>query len=73
MEQEIKKNAVYTTGEARAILKISPSTMKRLLKRGLIRASKVGGHYRLMGKELLRLLSPEIEKAAIQSYLKIKL
>ena len=43
-----------------------------MLKNGLIRANKVGGQYRIMGKELLRILSPELEKEATQSYLKIK-
>lgn len=39
---EIKLNEVYTTKEAQELLKVSNSTMKRLLKRGLIRANKVG-------------------------------
>ena len=72
MPQEIKQNAVYTTSEAEQLLKISNSTIKRLLKKGLLRANKVGGQYRIMGKELLRILSPEIEKKAEKSYLGIK-
>lgn len=72
MTNEIKNNAVYTTNEAQDLLKISNSTIKRMLKKGLIRANKVGGQYRILGKELLRLLSPEIEKKAIKSYLDIK-
>lgn len=72
MSQEIKENAVYTTQEAQDLLKISPSTIKRLLKRGLIRANKVGGQYRILGKEILRLVSPELEKKAEESYLKLK-
>jgi len=72
MSQEIHPNAVYTTAETQTILKISDSTVKRMLKNGLIRANKVGGQYRIMGKELLRILSPELEKEATQSYLKIK-
>jgi len=72
MAKEIKNNAVYTTSEAQDLLKISNSTIKRMLKNGLIRANKVGGQYRILGKELLRLLSPEIEKKAIKSYLNIK-
>jgi len=70
--EEIKQHAVYTTEEARQILKISESTIKRMLKNGLLRANKVGGQYRILGKELLRLVSPEIEKKAIKSYLGIK-
>lgn len=72
MSQEIYPNAVYTTAETQTILKISDSTIKRMLKNGLIRANKVGGQYRIMGKELLRILSPDLEKEATQSYLKIK-
>ena len=33
----------------------------RLIKRGLLRAAKVGREYRIMGKELLRLVSPRLE------------
>lgn len=72
MDKEINHNAIYTTAEAKNILKISPSTIKRLLKRGLIRANKVGGQYRILGKEILRLVSPETEQKTIKSYLKIK-
>lgn len=72
MDKEIKYNAVYTTNEAQKLLKISNSTIKRMLKAGLIRANKVGGQYRILGKEILRLVSPEIERQAIKSYLNIK-
>ena len=72
MAQEIRENAVYTTQEAQYLLKISDSTIKRLLKRQLIRANKVGGQYRILGKEILRLVSPELEQKAVKSYLKLK-
>ena len=72
MDQEIKPNVVYTTVETQELLKISKSTIKRLLKKGLIRANKVGGQYRILGKEILRLVSPVVEKEAIKSYLNIK-
>lgn len=72
MSQEIKPNAVYTTEEAQKLLKISNSTMKRMLKKGLIKANKVGKQYRILGLELLRLLSPAIEKKAIDTYLNLK-
>ena len=72
MDEEIKNNAVYTTEETQKILKISNSTIKRLLKNGIIRANKVGGQYRVMGKEILRLVSPEVEKKATKSYLNLK-
>jgi excisionase family DNA binding protein len=72
MSEEIKPNSVYTTSETQDILRISESTIKRLLKKGLLRANKVGGQYRILGKEILRLLSPEIEKEAVKSYLAVK-
>ena len=68
----INPNEVYTTSEAQTLLKISNSTMKRLLKNGLIRANKVGGQYRVMGKELLRLLSPIVERRAVATYQRLK-
>lgn len=72
MDQKINPNTVYTTVETQKILKISSSTIKRLLKKGLIRANKVGGQYRILGKEILRLVSPEVEKQAVKSYLNLK-
>jgi len=72
MEQKIKINAIYTTAETQELLKISNSTIKRMLKKGLIRANKVGGQYRILGKEILRLVSPKIEKKAVKSYLGVK-
>ncbi len=70
--KEIKSNAVYTTAETQELLKISSSTIKRMLKKELIIANKVGGQYRILGKEILRLVSPETEKKVEKSYLKLK-
>jgi excisionase family DNA binding protein len=69
---EINPNEVYTTREAEDLLKISNSTMKRLLKQGLLRANKVGKQYRILGHELLRLVSPEVDKKATDVYQKVK-
>jgi len=69
---EIKPNEVYTTEEARNFLKISESTIKRHLKRGILRANKVGGRYRILGRELLRLVSPEVETKAVNLYQRFK-
>jgi len=69
---DIKPNEVYTTEEVRDYLKVSESTVKRLLKKGIIRANKVGGRYRILGKEILRLISPKVEARAIKTYQKIK-
>ncbi|MBD3379456.1 MAG: helix-turn-helix domain-containing protein [Candidatus Omnitrophica bacterium] len=65
---EIKENAVYTREESQELLKISQSTMMRLIKRGIIRAAKVGKQYRIMGKELMRVMSPELEDKVGKMY-----
>jgi len=70
--KEIKPNEVYTTEETRDFLKISESTIKRHLKNGILKANKVGGRYRIWGKEILKLVSPKVENKAIQSYQKVK-
>ncbi len=72
MSIEVKPNAIYTTSETQEILRISSSTIKRMLKKGLIRANKVGGQYRILGKEILRLVSPDLEQKAVKEYLTIK-
>ncbi len=58
---ELNENEIYTPEEAKAILKISSSTMTRLIKNGLIGAAKVGKQYRILGKEILRMVSPQLE------------
>ena len=72
MTEEIKPNAVYTTHETEKILKISNSTLKRLLKKGLLKANKVGKQYRILGLEILKLVSPVVEKKAVEAYLDLK-
>jgi len=47
--------------------------MKRLLKQGLIRANKIGKQYRILGHELLRLLSPEVDEKVTNVYQKVKM
>ena len=69
---EINPNEVYTTSETQELLKVSNSTMKRLLKRGLIKANKVGGQYRILGKEILRSVSPTVVRPAVQTSQKLK-
>ena len=68
----IKPDEIYTTEEARDFLKVSKSTTKRLLKRGIIKAYKVGGQYRIWGSEILRLVSPEVESKVYKVYQKAR-
>lgn len=70
--EEIKPHIIYTTQEARGFLKISESTIKRLLKRGVIKAHKVGGQYRIWGAEILRVVSPAVENEVYGVYKKVK-
>lgn len=68
MVEEIKSNKIYTPKEARDFLKVSESTMKRMLKRGIIKAYKVSGQYRIWGDEILRLVSPKLESKVYKAY-----
>ena len=72
MAEEIKPNEVYTTEDARGFLKVSQRTIKRYLKKGIIKANKVGGRYRIWGRELLKLVSPEVEEKAVKTYQRLK-
>ncbi len=67
---EINPNEVYTIQEAQKFLKVSPSTTMRLIKKGIIRTAKVGKQYRILGKELLRLVSPQLEDKVGKAYSK---
>lgn len=69
---EIKPNEIYTTEEAQNFLKVSESTIKRMLKKGIIKAYKVGGRYRIWGSEILKLVSPEVELKVYKVYDKIR-
>lgn len=55
---EICENEVYTPEEAKEILKISSSTIMRLIRQGVLRAGRVGKQYRILGKEIIGILSP---------------
>lgn len=69
---EIHSKELYTTKEAQDFLKISSSTIKRMLKRGIIKAYKVGGSYRIWGDEILGLVSPELEEKVYKIYKRVK-
>lgn len=72
MVEEIKSGKVYTPKETRDFLKISESTMKRMIKNGIIKAYKVSGQYRIWGNEILKLISPKFELGVFKVYKKIK-
>lgn len=70
---EINPNEVYTPAETEQLLKVSKSTVKRMLKSGLLKANKIGKQYRILGHELLKMLSPEIDVKATDFYQKVKI
>ena len=72
MTEEIKPGKIYTPKEARDFLKISESTMKRMIKDGIIEAYKVSGQYRIWGNEILKLISPKLELNVFKVYKKLK-
>lgn len=69
---QINENEVYTPKEAQTLLKVSPSTMTRMIKKGLIRTARVGKQYRILGKELLRIISPVLEDKVGKVYNKAR-
>ena len=69
---KIKPDQIYTTKEMQDFLKVSKSTIKRLLKKGVIKAYKVGGQYRIWGSEILKLVSPKFESRVYKVYKKVK-
>jgi len=66
--EKINPNEVYTTKETRDFLKISESTLKRYLKKGIVRAHKIGGRYRILGSDILVLISPKVESKVYRVY-----
>ncbi|HCC60270.1 MAG: hypothetical protein A2402_03575 [Candidatus Staskawiczbacteria bacterium RIFOXYC1_FULL_37_43] len=72
MTEDIKPDKIYTPKETRDFLKVSESTMKRMIKNGIIKAYKVSGQYRIWGNEILRLISPSFDKSFYKVYKKIK-
>jgi excisionase family DNA binding protein len=72
MNREIEPNQIYTTEEVQEYLRVSNSTIKRLLKKGILNANKVGGRYKILGSEIIKLVSPEAEKKARDLYYQLK-
>jgi excisionase family DNA binding protein len=69
---EINPKEIYTTKETQDFLKISESTIKRMLKNGIIKAYKVGGTYRIWGSDILILISPKLESDVYKVYDKVR-
>ena len=67
----IQENEVYTPQEAISLLKISDSTFRRLIRKGVLKAAKIGGQYRILGKHLLQLLNPKLPAKIKNAYKKV--
>ncbi len=67
----VDENEVYTPQEAISILKISDSTFRRLIRNGVFRVAKIGGQYRILGREILRLLNPNLPGKVKRAYKKV--
>lgn len=64
----IDEREVYTPQEAISILKISDSTFRRLIRKGILRAAKIGGQYRILGKNILQILNPNLPNKVKKTY-----
>ncbi len=56
----VEEHEVYTPQETITLLKISDSTFRRLIRKGALKAAKIGGQYRILGKHILQLLNPSL-------------
>jgi excisionase family DNA binding protein len=67
----VQENEVYTPQETIALLKISDSTFRRLIRKGVLRAAKIGGQYRILGRHILQLLNPSLPGKVKKAYKKV--
>lgn len=57
---EINKNEIYTVKEIAQILKMSEDTVRKRIRAASLPAIKVGGRYRILGSEILKLFRKKI-------------
>jgi excisionase family DNA binding protein len=67
----VEEHEIYTPQETITLLKISDSTFRRLIRKGVLRAAKVGGQYRVLGKNILQVLSPTLPGKVKKAYKKV--
>lgn len=67
----LKADEIYTPHEVQTILKVSDSTFRRMIRKGLLRAAKIGGQYRVLGKHILEMLDPKLPGKVKQAYKKV--
>ncbi len=64
----VEEHEVYTPQETITLLKISDSTFRRLIRKGVLRAAKIGGQYRILGRHILQLLNPKLPAKVKKTY-----
>jgi excisionase family DNA binding protein len=67
----VDEHEVYTPQETITLLKISDSTFRRLISKGIIKAAKIGGQYRILGKHILQILNPSLPAKVKKAYKKV--
>jgi len=67
----VEEHEIYTPQETITLLKISDSTFRRLIRSGVLRAAKIGGQYRILGREILRLLNPSLPSKVKRAYKRV--
>ena len=67
----VEEHEVYTPQETIALLKISDSTFRRLIRNGVLKAAKIGGQYRILGRHILQLLNPSLPGKVKKVYKKV--
>jgi excisionase family DNA binding protein len=51
---QVISNEIYTLKEAEEILKLSRSTVLRLIKKNKLKTAKIGRQHRILGREILK-------------------
>lgn len=64
----VEEHEVYTPQETITLLKISDSTFRRLIRNGVLKAAKIGGQYRILGKHILQILNPTLPGKVKKTY-----
>ena len=67
----VQEHEIYTPKEIIALLKIYDSTFRRLIRKGVLRAAKIGGQYRILGRHILQLLNPSLPGKVKRVYKKV--
>lgn len=67
----VEEHEVYTPQETIDLLKISDSTFRRLIRKGVLKAAKIGGQYRILGSHILQVLNPTLPAKVKKTYHKV--